>query len=197
MYDLNFFKGKSLKVGLLGGTFDPAHEGHIYISNLAINLFALDYVWWLVSPQNPLKKSQTHDSFVKRYNNAKIYCDNDKIIVSDIEKDLGSIYTYDTVLQLKTIFKYIDFLWIMGADILGELHKWHNWQGLCDNIHLASFARDQYNLENLDKKVYDYLNKFNINNINAKAIFQYKLPCMIFVPSKKISISSSQIRKGK
>ena len=126
-----------LRIGLLGGSFNPAHEGHVHASKLALEQLKLDYVWWLVSPQNPLKGKQEMAPLIWRYTMAKNGVKDPRIRVSDIEKALGTRYTVDTLAALKKRFPGVHFIWLMGSDTFVQFPKWKRWQ---DIFQLAPIA---------------------------------------------------------
>ncbi|PJB70414.1 MAG: nicotinate-nicotinamide nucleotide adenylyltransferase [Alphaproteobacteria bacterium CG_4_9_14_3_um_filter_47_13] len=131
-----------LRIGLLGGSFDPPHEGHIHASIIAQQTLMLDSVWWLVSPQNPLKNKTTY-SFEERF---QLSCEitrpyNSKLIVSDIEQKLGTNLTWQTIRALKYHFPKTSFVWISGMDNALTMHKWHNWNYILDQVATAHVAR--------------------------------------------------------
>jgi nicotinate-nucleotide adenylyltransferase len=115
-------------VGLLGGSFNPAHEGHLHISLQAIKSLGLDAVWWMVSPQNPLKSARDMAPLSKRLDYARGVAQHPKIHVTDIERQLGTQYTLDTIRALQQRFPRTTFIWLMGADNLANCHHWKNWQ---------------------------------------------------------------------
>ncbi|MGQ0527534.1 MAG: nicotinate-nucleotide adenylyltransferase [Alphaproteobacteria bacterium] len=131
---------KGLRVGLLGGTFDPPHEGHVHISLAAMHALQLDAVWWLVSPQNPLK---THRPLplTERMRLSRELITHPKIIVSDIESQMGTNITYDTVCKLKSNFSRTDFVWISGMDNALTLHLWNRWRELLGEICMVHLTR--------------------------------------------------------
>ncbi len=119
------------KIGLLGGSFNPAHDGHVHISLEAIRLMGLDEVWWLVSPQNPLKATDDMAGFDERLQSARVITTNvPQIIISDFEKISGSNRTFDTLNFIKKAYPATDFVWLMGADNLATFHNWYNWEGI-------------------------------------------------------------------
>jgi len=132
------------KVGLLGGSFNPAHDGHLHISELALQKLDLDHVVWLVSPQNPLKTLDVSDTLAERVEYAKTIATNPKILVSDIEKNFGSTYTYNTIIELKKLYPEVEFYWLMGADNMVQFPKWHQWEDIIKNVKLCVFDRDDY-----------------------------------------------------
>ena len=147
--DIPAAPAKGLRVGLLGGSFNPAHDGHVHISKLALDRLKLDQVWWLVSPQNPLKAADGMDSLENRLEIACRVADDPRIRVSDIERDLGTRYTVDTLEALKERFPDVRFVWIMGADILLQLPRWKRWRSVFRAVPIAVFARPSYSLRAL------------------------------------------------
>jgi len=130
-----------MKIGLLGGSFNPAHAGHLYISEVAIRQLGLQQLWWLVSPQNPLKSTTDMMSFEKRFESAQKIARHPKIIVSDIERRLGTQYTADTLSALRRRFRGDKFVWIMGADNLIQLPKWKKWEEIFHFAEIHVFDR--------------------------------------------------------
>jgi nicotinate-nucleotide adenylyltransferase len=128
-------------VGLLGGSFNPAHEGHIHASELALKQLQLDYVWWLVAPQNPLKEIRGMAAFDTRLARAKAFARDPCIVVTGIESELGTRFTVDTLRALKHRFAQLRFVWLMGSDNLLELPRWRNWQAIFASMPVAVVAR--------------------------------------------------------
>ncbi len=133
-----------LKVGLLGGSFNPAHPGHRHISLIALRRLGLDQVWWLVSPQNPLKPSAGMASLERRLEAAREVGAHPRIHVGDIESRLGTRYSVDTLRALKRRCPRHRFVWLMGADNLAQLPRWRNWTGLMSLVPVAVFDRAPY-----------------------------------------------------
>ncbi len=133
-----------LRVGLLGGSFNPAHAGHRHISVLALKRLALDQVWWLVSPQNPLKASADMADFGLRMSAATAAARHPRIRISDIESRLGTRYTIDTLSALKRLHCEHDFVWLMGADNLLQLPAWRRWAEIFQTMPVAVFDRPNY-----------------------------------------------------
>jgi nicotinate-nucleotide adenylyltransferase len=130
-----------LVIGLLGGSFNPAHAGHLYVSLTAIKRLKLDYVWWLVSPGNPLKDEKTMAAFAARFASAKAAARHPRLIVTDIEKQLGTRYTIDTIAALQRRFPRVRFVWLMGSDNLESFHLWRNWEQIAARLPLAVVQR--------------------------------------------------------
>ena len=130
--------------GLLGGSFNPAHNGHRRISIHAIEALALDEVWWLVSPGNPLKEKAGMAALPIRYASARRAARRLPIRVSAIERELGSPYTYDTLLALTRRYPKRRFIWLMGADNLAQFHRWKDWRKIAALVPIAVIPRPGY-----------------------------------------------------
>ena len=134
--------GPNVRVGLLGGSFNPPHEGHVHVSSAALKKLQLDYVWWLVSPQNPLKPVRGMASFAKRLEAARNYADrHPRMIATGIEAELGTRFTIDTLRALKRRFPQARFVWLMGSDNLVQIPRWRRWQQIFAEVPVAVVAR--------------------------------------------------------
>lgn len=132
---------KNRRVGLLGGSFNPPHAGHVHISLAALRTLKLDCIWWLVTPQNPLKVAKPL-KLEKRIDLCKALSqDHPDIIITDLEQDLGTQITYDSIRALKNHFPHTDFTWIMGLDNAHNLHSWNNWRALLREISMVHITR--------------------------------------------------------
>jgi nicotinate-nucleotide adenylyltransferase len=138
-YQANLWAGRT--IGLLGGSFNPAHEGHRHISLYALKNLGLDYVWWMVSPQNPLKSTRDMASHDKRMKSAIKASHHPKIIVTGIEQELHTRYTADTLEALQKHFPYTQFIWLMGTDNLQQIHRWQEWQKIFEVVPVAVLDR--------------------------------------------------------
>lgn len=128
-----------LRIGLLGGSFDPAHDGHLYVSDVAKKALKLDQVWWLVTPGNPLKPSP--GSVEVRTERARLVARAPWIAVTDIEARLGTRYTIDTVTALQRRFSGVTFVWLMGSDNLEQFSHWCRWRRIAARIPIAVVRR--------------------------------------------------------
>ncbi|WP_425038106.1 nicotinate-nucleotide adenylyltransferase [Primorskyibacter sp. S187A] len=126
--------------GLLGGSFDPAHQGHVHITREALKRFGLDRVWWLVSPGNPLK-AHGPAPLPARMAQARSIMQHPRVEVSDIEARLGTRFTAETLKALKSRNPGTPFVWLMGADNLAQFHKWDNWRWIMENVPIGVLAR--------------------------------------------------------
>lgn len=130
--------------GLLGGSFNPAHGGHRAISLLALHALGLDDVWWLVSPGNPLKEAAGMAPLAARMTTARAQARRAPIMVTAIERQLGTRYTVDTLAKLVRKFPKRRFIWIMGADNLVQFHRWRDWRRIAAHMPIAVIARPGY-----------------------------------------------------
>jgi nicotinate-nucleotide adenylyltransferase len=128
-----------LRIGLLGGSFDPAHGGHLYVSEIARKALKLDYIWWLVSPGNPLKPAP--DALCVRLKRAQHLARDKRIIVTGIEQRLGTRYTVDSVAALKRRFPRVTFVWLMGSDNLEQFSRWRRWQQIAASLPIVVVRR--------------------------------------------------------
>ena len=144
---LGFHLAPGMKVGLYGGSFNPAHEGHAHVAETAKRRLGLDRVIWLVSPQNPLKSRHQTADLAERMEGAKALAKGPGMIVSDLETALGSAYTIDTVRALKARFPSVKFVWIMGADSLAGFHRWRGWTQLMHEVPVAVVSRPWISLK--------------------------------------------------
>jgi nicotinate-nucleotide adenylyltransferase len=134
--------GRGLRVGLLGGSFNPPHDGHVHVSKTALKKLRLDYVWWLVSPQNPLKPSRGMARFDKRLEAARrLASRHPRMVASGIEQELGTRFTIDTLSALKRRFADTRFVWVMGSDNLVQIPRWRCWQQIFAEVPVAVVAR--------------------------------------------------------
>ena len=136
-----------MRVGLYGGSFNPAHEGHAHVAETAKRRLRLDRVIWLVSPQNPLKARHETADLAERMAGARSLAKGPGMIVSDVETQLGSAYTIDTIRALKTRHPGVKFVWIMGADSLASFHRWRGWTQIMREVPVAIVSRPWISLK--------------------------------------------------
>jgi nicotinate-nucleotide adenylyltransferase len=130
-----------LRIGLLGGSFNPAHEGHVHVSEVALKRLRLDYVWWLVTPHNPLKSHGSLMPLPERVRHAKKVANHPRIIVMDIERCLGTRYSIDTLTALQKRFPRMSFIWLMGSDNLEIFRRWRRWPDIVRRVPIAVIQR--------------------------------------------------------
>lgn len=192
LYGSSLWAGR--RVGLLGGSFNPAHEGHRHISLLALKMLKLDAVWWLVSPQNPLKSTKGMAPLEARLKNAQEASQHPAILPTTIETELGTQYTSDTIAQLQHHFRGTHFVWLMGSDNLHQFHKWKNWQSIFNRVPIAVFDRppEGNSLKNSEAglKFQDY----KIDETNAGSLATRKAPCWTLLHIPLNPLSSTALR---
>jgi nicotinate-nucleotide adenylyltransferase len=138
---LNSGRWKNMRVGILGGSFNPPHLGHVHISKIALKTLQLDAVWWMVTPQNPLKSKDGLLPLEARLSLSRKIMDHPRILVSGIEAELGTTHSYGTVKALKRHFPNTQFAWITGMDNAHSLHRWHHWRELLGEICMIHVTR--------------------------------------------------------
>lgn len=131
---------KGMVIGLLGGSFDPAHAGHVHITREALKRFRLDRVWWLVSPGNPLK-SVGPAPLAARLAQARAVMQHPRVVVTDIEVRLGTRHTAATLARLRALYPGVRFVWLMGADNLTQFHRWDRWKNIMATVPVGVLAR--------------------------------------------------------
>ncbi|MCE3233793.1 MAG: nicotinic acid mononucleotide adenylyltransferase [Rickettsiaceae bacterium] len=185
---------KKLNIGLLGGSFNPAHEGHLHISLEAIRYLGLDEVWWLVSPQNPLKSSDDMAPFDKRFASAKEIARNHvQIKITDFETRSGTVYTYDTINSLKKNYNH-NFVWLMGADNLVKFHKWHKWEEIFSLVPIAVLDRADYEAEALASSAATNYKTSKVSAKDFSNLATSHAPAWCYINIKKHPASSTEIR---
>ncbi len=179
-------------VGLLGGSFNPAHEGHVHVSRMAKQALGLDEVWWLVSPQNPLKPISGMAPFRTRMEQAKTLTALIPFIkISDVESKLGTRYTADTVAILQKRLPGLRFVWLIGADNLAQLPRWRGWTRLMRLLPVAVMARPAYSLPALAGKAAKRFERFRTP---ARKLVKATPPAWSFLWLREHPASASKIR---
>ena len=180
-------------VGILGGTFNPPHKGHIFISNYAMKRMNLGEIWWIVTKKNPLKKNQ--NSFQKRLEIVKNFPINRNIKIIEVCDPKKNIYTVDVLEYLYKRYPEKKFIWLMGVDNLKKFHHWKDWKKIFYNILIAIFDRPFYSLDIATSKVSSF---FKGKKISIKSVQKFKYmnpPGWIFFNNLTHPGSSSEIRK--
>jgi len=183
------------RIGLLGGSFNPAHRGHRRISLAAMEALGLDEIWWLVSPGNPLKEgAKDMAPFASRLASAKRMADRARIRVSDIEQREGTRYTIDTVRRLKRRYPGHRFIWLLGSDTLPNFHKWRDWRGLAREVPIAVIRRPGYDLAAHAARALGWLRRFVHPSRQAKRWTEWSAPAILFLRLPPDPTSATAIR---
>lgn len=185
------------RIGLLGGSFNPAHGGHVHISRMALKRLRLDEIWWLVSPQNPLKPEAGMAPLQHRLATARALTRGHRIRVTDIEARLGTRYTVDTVTALQRRCPGVRFVWLIGADNLLELPHWHRWQNLFGRVPIAVFARRPYSLRALSGPAAQRFARYRMREAAAGALAGHTPPAWVFLHCRMHLASATAIRHSR
>lgn len=182
-----------MKVGLLGGSFNPAHEGHLYISLEAIKHLNLDMVIWLVSPQNPLKPSHIYKSLAERLNQVKRIARHPKIKITAVEESVKSNYTYNTLRKIIKMHPGTEFVWLMGLDNMQNFTHWYRWKDIISLLPIVVFDRGNDLYNTLKGKVAAKFEKNCIITSNYNKALE--ADNLYFMRIKKNNLSSTMIRR--
>ena len=186
------------RIGLLGGSFNPAHEGHLHVSQQALQKLGLDEVWWLVSPQNPLKTADGLEPLATRVALARKLAGHGlirgRIHVDAPELALGTRYTLDTVVALRRAYPHARFVWLMGADILPQLVRWKDWRRLFEAIPIAAFARPGWSYPALASAAPRAFARHRLPAAQARRLATSPAPAWAFIPGRLDPHSATAIR---
>jgi nicotinate-nucleotide adenylyltransferase len=183
------------RIGLLGGSFNPAHDGHLHIARTALQRLRLDQVWLLVSPGNPLKGSQDMMSAAARLDSARAIADGRRIIATDIERHLHTRYTADTLDALRRRFPRADFIWLMGADNLVQLPQWRRWMEIARKTPFAVMPRPSYNHAALAGKAARRLRRWRSGARHAASLAMQPAPAWMFLDIRQNASSATRLRQ--
>ncbi len=180
-------------VGLLGGSFDPPHEGHVHVTLEALKRFRLDRIWWLVSPGNPLK-SRGPAPIEQRMAAAEAIMQHPRVHVSDIEARLQTRYTAETLRRLIRQYQAVRFVWLMGADNLAEFHRWQDWRWIMETVPIGVLARPG---DRISARLSPAATAYRFAKLPARRAGELPsrpAPCWSFVNMPMRDISSTDIR---
>lgn len=180
-------------IGLLGGSFDPAHEGHAHITREALKRFGLDQVWWLVSPGNPLKE-RGPAPLDQRIARAKQVMQHPRVKVTDIEAQMGTRYTAATLEGLRGLYPKVRFVWLMGADNLAQFHLWQDWQQIAQTVPIGVLARPGQRISARTSRAASLYAPYRIPGRMGQLLARAEAPAWSFVNVPMNSASSTAIR---
>jgi nicotinate-nucleotide adenylyltransferase len=183
-----------MRIGLFGGSFDPAHDGHLRVSLEALKRLRLDQVWWLVSPQNPLKRNAPSNDLARRIAAARSVARHPRIRVTGIEAELGTTYSAETLGRLLPRLNGVAVVWMMGADNLASFHHWRDWQRIAASLPIAVFNRPGDSLGAVASPAAQTLARFRLDAHDASLLPAIPPPAWVFMPSPHIDISSTALR---
>lgn len=185
---------RGLRIGLLGGSFDPPHEGHVHITKIALRRMALDRVWWLVSPGNPLKTKGPAD-LERRMAACRDIMRHPRVAITDIESRLGVRYTADTLSQLMRMYPTARFVWLMGADNLVSFHRWEHWDWIMENAPIGVMARPGAQLQAGLAPAAQRYRRWRVDPMNAAALPFLKAPAWSLITGPMSTLSSTELRR--
>ncbi len=187
---------RKMRIGLLGGSFNPAHEGHRLISLIALKRLKLDRIWWIATPGNPLKDNKALPSQALRMVEAQKIAHHPRIIITGFESQIGTRYTYDTIAYLKRHCPQVRFIWLMGADNLSQFHQWQNWRDIAHAMPIAVIDRPSSTLRATSSRAAIYLQKYRMSEREAGILANRKAPAWIFLHGLRSNLSSTVLRKN-
>ena len=185
------------RIGLLGGSFNPAHDGHRHISLQALHCLRLDEVWWLVAPQNPLKPTAGMAPFEERIANAERVTRHPAIRVSGLETHLGTRFTADTLAALVRRFPAVRFVWLMGADNLAQINRWDRWESIFHSVAVAVFDRSPYSYQSLAGIAAKRFARHRFSSRRSLLLARMKPPAWAFLHLKCHPASATAIRRDR
>ncbi len=181
------------KVGLLGGSFNPAHEGHVRITLSALKRFELNEIWWLVSPRNPLKEQSPEPMHQRMHDAAKLIT-HPRVRVSNIEQRIGSRFTADTLAALTKLYPQHKFVWLMGADNLRQISQWQNWHFILENFPIGVLARPGDQSAPLNSRAARVYRSYRLPMSQSNKLGHKSAPCWCYVNLPMSDMSSTKLR---
>jgi nicotinate-nucleotide adenylyltransferase len=183
-----------MRIGLLGGSFNPPHAAHRAISLFAIKRLNLDRVWWLVTPGNPLKAHGALRDLNERAAAARKMANDPRIDVSCLEAVIGTRYTVDTITYLRRRTSGLRLVWIMGADNLAQFHRWQNWQRIAAEVPIAVIDRPPQSFQALAAPAAQALARYRLPENQAARLADRRPPAWVFLTGMKLNLSSTGLR---
>jgi nicotinate-nucleotide adenylyltransferase len=185
---------RGMVVGLFGGSFNPPHQGHVLVAEIALRRLALDQLWWLVTPGNPLKNRNDLAPLTERLEACERLAADPRIKVTAFEKSLGTSYTARTLDFIRARNPQAHFVWIMGADNLAGFHRWQRWQKIATTFPIAVIDRPGSTLAYLSSKMARTFDYARIDEEDAGILWQKKAPAWTFIHGPRSTLSSSALR---
>ena len=186
--------GAGQHIGLYGGSFNPPHEGHRHVALLALRRLALDRVWFLVTPRNPLKNHDGLATLGARLAATREVVAHPSIEVTGVERALGSDLTVDTIEALISRLPHLRFVWIMGGDNLASFHHWHRWRHIADLVPIAVIDRPGATHAALRSAAASALGRFRIPESAAATLAERRPPVWVYLHGRRSNLSSTALR---
>lgn len=185
-----------LRVGLYGGSFNPAHAGHLHVSLTALRRLRLDRIWWLVSPGNPLKDRDSLAPLAERVAGAERVAADPRVAVTAFEADIGARYTVETLRWLRARRPEVRFVWIMGADSLASFHRWRAFREIAALMPIAVIDRPGATLHAANARGARALARYRIDETDAALLANLTPPAWVFLHGPRSALSSTALREG-
>ncbi len=183
-----------MRIGLLGGSFNPPHEGHALVTRLALVRLGLDRVWWLVTPGNPLKSKDELAALAERVEAARRLVGGPRVAISDVEAAIGSRYTADTLAFLARRAPGARLVWLMGADNLAQFHLWRRWRAIADLMPIAVVDRPGWTLNAMASPAAVALAPFRVPERDVLRLADLRPPALLFLHGRRSELSSTLLR---
>lgn len=184
------------RIGLLGGSFNPAHGGHRRISLFTLHALGLDEVWWLVSPGNPLKPREGMAPLQARYASAVRQARRAPIRASVIERELGTRYTVDTLAAIQRRYPKHEFVWLMGSDNLAQFHLWRDWREIARSMPIAVIARPGYDGAAVASPAMAWLRRYRVSTASFAKGGEWSAPALVTLRFDPDPRSATAIRRA-
>lgn len=184
-----------MRIGLYGGSFNPAHAGHLHVSRMALKRLRLDRVWWLATPGNPLKDLRELAPLADRLATAGTVAEDPRIAVTGFEAAIGARYTVETLRWLRLRRPALRFVWIMGADSLTSFHRWERFREIASLMPIAVIDRPGHTLAAPNAPGARALARWRIDETDAPLLADHAPPAWVFLHGPRSSLSSTALRK--
>lgn len=178
----------------MGGSFNPPHEGHLIVARTALKRLQLDWLWWLVTPGNPLKQNHDLAPLPERISAIRAMTQDPRMVLTSLEERLQTPYTAATLAFLKMRYRETHFVWIMGADNLATFHRWQNWRDIAAAMPLAVVDRPGWRLAAMASPAARALARYRVNEADAAALALKTPPAWVFLTTRLSPLSSTDMR---
>jgi nicotinate-nucleotide adenylyltransferase len=186
-----------MRIGLFGGSFNPPHEGHVLVSRIALTRLRLDRLWWLVTPGNPLKDAKELPSLEARLAACRKLADHPRIVVSGVEAQIRTRFTYETLRCLRLRCPGVRFVWIMGADNLLHFHRWRHWRQIARLAPIAVIDRPGANFRAASAKAAQVLGPARLREQDSFLLAHKRPPALVYLHGKRAAQSSTALRAAR
>ena len=182
------------RIGIMGGSFNPPHDGHRIVAETAVKRLRLDQLWWLVTPGNPLKANDGLPSQTERMELCRQFARGPKMIITGFESELGTPYTAATLDFLRERYPSVHFVWVMGADNLASFHRWQRWREIAQTMPIAVVDRPGWRLKALGSEAAQSLAHARMREADAAKLAAANPPAWVFLTGRLSPLSSTQLR---